>query len=839
MQSFDFKKYLPTILIIVGFFIVSAFFCMPQFQGKVLRQHDIVSWKAMSHEGMEWHEKTGENVLWSNSMFGGMPTYTYYVPENSNYVVGIQKALVEGIGKPAGFFFLAMVSFFILMSVLRMNRWLAAAGAIAYAFATYNPGIINAGHETKMLCVGYMPAVLAGLILIYRQRWWTGIPLLGISLALMIGTGHYQVMYYFLIVILLFIITALVTAIKEGTVKGFFISSLVAALIAAVAIGPSMQTLLPTLEYNKETMRGGQSELTLNHDKDKKSGGLDKDYAFLWSNGIAETFAFLIPDISGGSSFKGPGVESNTYEKLISLGAPEQYAEQMVSGIPMYWGPQPFISGPIYYGAIICFLFVLGLLVVRSRHKWWIIAACAIAIMMSWGDHFKAFNYFLFDTLPMLNKFRTPTIVLTIPQLLFPLLAIWALNDIVQGKLTNEELLKKLKIATIITAGLCILLAFGGSMFFDFQAKRDASVAQQFSQAFNNPQAGAQIMSAVQEDRAALATKSSLISAVYILLAAGLIWAFAKGKIKATPLIAGISLLIAIDLLSEASGYLNEEEHYVEEEQYDTQFQPRPVDLQIMQDKDPYYRVLDLTRDTYQDAIQAYFHKCVGGYSPAKMERYQDLIDVHLSQKLNGQVLSMLNTKYIIAGQGEQPVVYPNQGACGNAWFVNNIKWVNTADEEMLSMNAPGLGDTAIVPDAFDPKTTAIIRNNFKNEVGNAPIGKDSAASIKLTKYGLNDLSFQSTNSQAGLGVFSDMYYPHGWTAYVDGKETPIIKANYVLRAIRIPAGTHKIDFKFHPSSFYTGDTIALICSILLYLMAAIGIYMIFKKGNEPEVKNG
>jgi len=428
----------------------------------------------------------------------------------------------------------------------------------------------------------------------------------------------------------------------------------------------------------------------------------------------------------------------------------------------------------------------------------------------------------------MYNKFRTPTIVLIIPQLLFPMLGIWGLSEILKNNLSKEEIWKKVKIAAGSTAGLCVLLGLAGGMFFDFT-----------NPAFDS-QLPQQIMGALKSDRASLATRSSLTSAVYILITAGLIWAFVKDKINRNILVVGIGLVVAIDLISVASNYLNED-NYQDASDFEAMFQPRPVDQQIMQDKDPYYRVLDVSRNTYNDAIQAYFHKCIGGYSPAKMEIYQDLIDVHLggaqSQgRFNAQVLNMLNTKYIIFRAGQQQEVYqPNPGALGNAWFVNEVKWAKNADEEMLLMTAPSLGDTQTIANAFDPANTAIVRANFEKQLAGYQFGKDSNASIRLTKYGLNDLQFVSQNASDGLAVFSDIWYPYGWEAYIDGKQVEIIRANYVLRAIKIPAGNHQIEFRFRPQSFATGNTIAMISSIVLIGILLAGLYMAVKGKNQEQ----
>lgn len=835
MQSFDFKKLLPHLYAIIGFIVIAFLFSYPQLDGKVLHQGDYVSWKAMAKEGMDWHEKTGENVLWSNSMFSGMPTFTYYIGHTSNYIYPIQETIMNILGKPAGFLILAMLGFYILSLTLGINRWLRIAGAIAYAFSTYNITLIVAGHETKMWALAYVPMVIAGLLLLYRGKWWRGIPVLGIPMSLLMWTSHYQVMYYAIFIILGMVITLFVIALKEGQLKRFFIASAVALVVAAVAIGPNMQVFLSTLQYNKTTMRGGESELTINHDANKKSGGLDKEYAFRWSNAWGESFTVLVPYLYGGASGENLGEGSETYDVMTSIGVPEQSAAGFASRLPTYWGPQPFTGGPFYFGAVICFLFLLAFMVLKTPHKWWILAVSALAFIMSTGNNFPSFNYFLFDTLPGFNKFRVPNMILVIPQLLFPLLAVWGLNDILAGKVDKTELWKKVKLAGIITGGLCLLLAVGGSMFLDFKSDKDAAMKQQLAQSFQNEDAAQKVVNAIQSDRQSMATSSGITSAVLIALMVGLLWAYDKKKFKAQYVAMGLVLLVAVDLIRVDAKYLNED-NYVDPDEYEALLAPRPVDRQIMQDPDPYYRVLDLSVNTFNDAIQCAHHKCIGGYSPAKMEIYQDMIDVHMAGQYNKEVLNMLNTKYIISPQGQNgaPVPIPNQEACGNAWFVDEIQWEDNADDEILALSAEKLGSMDTIANAFRPLHTAVLRTDYKEDLGNYRFGKDSAAFVKLDKYGLDNISYYANNGMDGFAVFSDVYYPYGWKAYVDGNETPIYKANYLLRAIKLPAGEHKIEFRFHPQKFYTGDKVAMVSSVLLILVSLGSLFMILKGGNKP-----
>ena len=810
-MQFDFKKIRIDIIAVVGFAVLSLIYCYPQLQGKKLQQSDNIHWQAMAREAMAYHDSTGKDVLWSNSMFGGMPTYTTYTgAANTNYAAYVQ-IFLQTVGKPAYFFFIAMLCFYLLMRVLGINKWLGIVGALAYAFATFNSIIIAAGHETQMLTLGYLPAALAGLYLIFKANWLTGAALFGVIMCLIFTNNHFQVIYYMLIMFFCFGVAMLFVAVKEGKVKQFFISAVIAAMAGIIGVGPSVPSMLTSSEYAKETMRGGASELS-GHDK-KTNGGLDKEYAFRWSNGIGETFSLMIPYLYGGGGNEPADMAPKTLEAIGGN----------AEALPLYWGPQPWLNGPIYFGAAICFLFVLGLMTVRSPHKWWIIAVSVICIVLSWGKNFDAVNYFLFDHLPMLNKFRTVSMALVIPQFLFPLLGVWAVQEVMEQK-NDPNTWKQIKIAAGITAGLCVLLGVGGSMFFNFTGGGDAQLQPE-------------MLKLLKEDRASLAMSSGLKSAVYILLTAALLWAYIKDKIKPVVLIVGIGVIFAIDLIPVAHDYLNDK-NFVDASEYEAIFEPRDVDKQILRDTDPYYRVLDLTRDPYNDAMPAYFHKCVGGYHPAKMEMYQDLIDRQMSRGFNGAVLNMLNTKYIIVGgQKRPPGLFPNPTACGNAWFVNEVKWANTADEEMNGLNASQLQDTVVMPNAFEPTKTAVMRATFKNDMGNYAFGKDSASSIKLTKYGLDDLSFVSKNSKDGLAVFSDIYYSKGWKAYVDGKETPIMKADYVLRAIKIPAGNHSIEFHFRPASFYTGQKVAMVSSILLIGLSLAAFYPLVKKNSNTEQK--
>jgi hypothetical protein len=814
------KNLLSTLYVIGGFLLLALLFSYPALQGKILASSDTLNWKWVSEEARAWHEKTGEQILWSNSMMGGMPSYTFYGPQGSNLLSHLHNGILGFLPRPANFLFLAMVCFFVLMSVMRVNKWLGAAGAIAYAFATYNCVITATGHETKMIDIAYMPAVVAGLVLLMRGRDISGAALFGISLSLALLAGHYQIVYYMMFVLLFAGIGMLIEAYKAGKVKQALTGGVISLALIGIAMGSNLGIIMPTMEYTAQTQRGGASQLHI-HDQGKKSGGLDKTYAFSWSNGIGETFCILVPYLYGGSSREDATRLPQTYE-----GTGEQYPE-----LPAYWGPQPILMGPVYFGAIVCFLFVLGMMLIRNPVKWWLFAIAIFGILLSVGDHFKAFNYFLFDYLPGLNKFRAPSTALVIPQLIFPVIGIWGLNEVLRGKVNRAELWKKARIAAVGVGGLALAIALLGSLFFDFTNKT------------GDAQMPAEILNLLKEDRQAMARNSGLLSALYIAATAGLIWLFAKDRIKAHWFVGCLALLIAADLLPVGYNYLrdmpgNPSSPYLNKEDYEARFAPTPADQQILADKDPYYRVLDVTRGAFSDAKTSFFHKSIGGYSAAKLENYQDLIDVHMSKGFNTEVLNMLNTRYVIVpgGRAGGEGVIPNPNALGNGWFVSNIKWATSAEDEINALNAPSLGDTLQVPNAFNAQQTAVLRDTYRAQLGGFTPSKDSAAAIRLTKYGLNDLAFESSNPAEGLGVFSDIYYDKGWKAYIDGKESPILRANYVLRALCIPAGNHKIEFRFMPESYVMGKTVALICSVLLLCIAILWAVMYFrKKQGEPK----
>ncbi|CAL1519210.1 YfhO family protein [Chitinophaga sp. MM2321] len=816
------KAILPHLAAIGIFILLATVYCSPVLEGKMVNQSDMMNVKGMAKEAKDFYEATGEHPLWSNSMFSGMPTYVVYTGPGANKLAFVNKVVTLFLPDPINMLFLAMLSMYLLACILDFKYWIRIISAVAFAFCSYNVILIDVGHVTKMYDIALMPAVLAGIILTYRGKLISGAALTALATGLLVYNNHLQIIYYTLIMVLCLAVGAFVHAFKSGTLPQFFKASVVLVVAGILAVLPAMDSLLITREYTDYTMRGSKSELTLDQGDitQKKSTGLEIGYAYDWSYGTMESFTMLIPGFAGNSSGEKLGTGSHVYEQMISMGAQPMQAEQFLEQMkfPLYYGAQAKgTSGPVYVGAIICFLFVLALLLVTSWHKWWLVAITIIGFILAWGKNLAFINDFLFYHLPLYNKFRAPAQALVLPSLTFVILACWGLQEVVNGKHKKDELLHKLKNAVYITGGLILIVGIGGSMFFNFSGHSDAAMQQYFGRMMGGDENGSLLIRALEKDRSSLLLKDSIRSLVFVAIAAGALWAFIQDKLKWQPLAIILAAAVTIDLVQVDRNYLGKDS-FVDESIFMTQLSPSPADLQIKQDPDPYYRVFNLATSPFDDASPSYFHKNIGGYSPAKLWIYQDLIS-HQISKNNMQVLNMLNTKYFIVPDQKtgQPVAQRNPDANGNAWFVSDIVWAPDANTEMKTL------------DYLNTKDSAVIDKRFEKELGsNFKPGKDSNAVIKLTKYGLNSLEYTSSNSQEGLGVFSEIYYPAGWNAYIDGKPTNIIRVDYALRGVKIPAGQHKIDLKFEPTTFYKGQQISGISStILLILVIASFIWEI------------
>jgi hypothetical protein len=796
MKNINFKQFLPYLLAVVIFTTITMAYFSPMLQGKMIKQSDIMNFKGMSKEIVDYRAKTGDEPLWTNSMFGGMPAYQISVQYEGNILRYIDRLMQLYLPFPASLVFLYMAGFFLLLLVLNVDIWLAIAGSIAFAFSSYLFIIIEVGHNSKAHAIGLIAPVLAGIILTYRGKYLIGGIVAAIFLSLEFMANHLQITYYLIMTVAVFLISEFIMSIKEKRIPGFAKASGVMIIAAMFALATNATTLWATYEYGKVTTRG-KSELTT--DKDNRTTGLDKDYATGWSYGIPETFTFLIPNFNGGASTGPVGTSSNSYKALLSNNIDPNQAEKLTQNLPLYWGTQPGVAGPVYIGAIIIFLFVFALFIVDKKYKWWILSATILSILLSWGSNFMVFTDLFLNYLPGYNKFRAVSMTLVIAEFCIPLLAILGLNKALSGEVDKKKLVKYLYYSAGIVGGICLVFAVAGSSMFSFVSPADVQYKAYYPE---------WLLDAIRLDRAEIFRADAFRSLIFILLAGAAIWAYLKNMIKKPVFYTIFILLILTDLWTVNKRYLNNDS-FVRKSMVDNPFQPSNADLVIMKDIDPNFRVFNQTVSPFNDASTSYFHKSIGGYHGAKLRRYQELIENQLS-KGNMNVFNMLNTKYFIMENKEtgQPEMQINMQAMGNAWFVNNARAVNNADEELNAL-------TDLVP-----SETAIYDKRFEDQVKGHIISKDTLANIRLTEYKPNHLTYISETSSEQLAVFSEIYYEKGWDAYIDGKKSPYFRVNYVLRAMIVPAGKHTIEFKFDPPVYRIGEKISLASSLLLVLLA-------------------
>ncbi len=806
---------------IIMFFIVLAYaYLFPLLEGKELKMDDLDHHLGMSKELVDYRNETGEEAVWTNTMFGGMPGYMISVlyPNNiTNFIAGLPRQLFS----IASFIFLYLIGFYILLSSMKVNRWLSVAGAIAFGLSSYFIIIIGAGHASKANALAFLPIVIAGVLMVFRGKQIPGAILFTIGLSMELLAGHPQITYYGLILLVIYGIIELVFSLKDKAVLPFLKSALYLLAGVVIAVGMNFSRLYTSYEYSKETIRG-PSELSSNNEN--KTSGLDKDYVVQWSYGIDETLTLLIPNFMGGSSLTNPGENSESYKTMQQKGV--QNLRQNIRAVSMYHGKQPGTAGPVYVGAIIVFLFVLGLFVVKGVYKWWLLSATVISIILSWGGNIMPLTSFLLDHLPMYNKFRAPSMTLVIAQIAMPLLGFIALNNIFTGKTEKKVWLNGLKWAAIITGGLSLLFAVLPGILGDFSNASDTARFPDW------------LIDSVLEDRKSLLRMDAFRSFVFIALAAGALYLWNLKKIKTNLFIGVLGVLILVDLWAVDKRYLNND-NFVSKREAANPFPEMPADKAILQDMDLYYRVLPLQGNAFQDARASYFHKNVGGYSAAKLRRYQEMIDNHfmpeIQQMATGlqsgsqpdsvlsllSAINMMNTKYIIYDLNSTPL--PNPHALGNAWFVSGYQEVANADEEIASMKG------------INPANEAVIDKRFSEFVEGKKFQKDESGGIVLTDYKPNYLKYNAKATSEQLAVFSEIYYDKGWNAYIDGEKLPHFRVNYILRGLVIPAGEHVVEFKFHPKSYYTGNQISLASSILLILAIAGYAFSEYRKKSKKE----
>ena len=797
------KKLSPHLIVILLFVGISFAYFSPVMQGKVLDMPDIKHWKGMSKEVQDFREDTGEEALWTNSMFSGMPAYQISTKSNANLIQYVVKAISLGIPRPANLLFLYLLGFYLLLLSVKVDYRLSAVGAIAFAFSSYFFIIIMAGHMTKAHAIAYVPMVVAAVLYTYRGRIFLGGVLTALAVALELYANHLQITYYLVLVLILIGIVQFVKDLKANNISSFAKRSGVLVLAALLASGTAVTRLSTTMEYGKESTRG-KSELT--NDLDNKTSGLDKDYATSWSYGIAETFTLLIPNFYGGASQGELTTDSETYQAIKR--APN--AKQLIKQLPLYWGTQPFTSGPTYAGSIVMFLFIFGLLFVKSEMRVWILLATIMSIMLAWGKNFMPLTDLFLDYFPGYNKFRAVSMILVIAEFTLPLLGFVALNKFLSEDNEDYETDKKVKdiktqkvshalvkskklislnLAFYIAGGITLVFALIPNLFFDFAGGQDDSLAK-----------SGWPIDALQADRAGLLSADAWRSFIFIALTFGTMWMFLKNKFSSKYVILIVGVLVLADMWTVNKRYLNDD-NFARKSKVEIPYQATVADQQIFRDTDPNFRVFNQSVSTFNDASTSYFHKSIGGYHGAKLKRYQELIENHIS-KGNMAVLNMLNTKYFITPKGQ---AQQNPGAMGNAWFINEINMVPNADAEIASLNG------------FNPTNTAIVDVRFSEQIID---GLDnSGSSITLAEYKPNYLKYNSTTSKNGIAIFSEIYYDKGWNAYVDGELKPHFRANYVLRGMQIPAGNHVVEFKFEPLVYHLSERIAFTSSIILLLL--------------------
>jgi hypothetical protein len=807
-------------LAIIGIFLaISFFYFTPAFQGKVLGQGDVLRAQGTQKEINDYKAKD-TTILWTNQMFGGMPAFQIWVPYPHNITSYVVSALKATFPVPVDTFLLYLLGAYLLFCVLKLNPWLSAAGAIAFAFSSYNIILLGAGHANQAFAIAFFAPILAGIILTLRGRYLMGAALTAFFLAMEIRANHIQMTYYLLFAIAILIGVELFQAIKTKTYKPFgtAIGYLFLATLLAVAVNASM--LWSTYEYGQETNRG-KSNLTQH--TTEPSTGLGKDYAYSWSQGVGECLTFLVPNLYGGGSGTTLDADAKSVQMLTSknVGADQAtgFAQQF-----LYWGEKPFTAGPFYFGAMVCFLFVFGLIVVKDRIKWWLLGTIVLTMLLSFGKNWPFFTDLFFNHFPMFNKFRAVESILAVAGLCFPVLAFFAVSEIIAAK-DKAPYVKKLLLALYITGGITLILAIVPELFFSFRTANHAGFIAQLTQQFGgDSNTATAFANALVEDRVSLARADACRSLIIIIITFGVLFAFLKQKINVTVVSIAMMAIVLVDLWTVDKRYVKEENFGAKEDMQ----QPKPSDVDqfIMRDTDPDFRVFDMrSGDPFTDANTSFFHKSIGGYHAAKLKRFDELQSSQFSKAVNQDVLDMLNTKYLITvdQKTQSPSMHRNGTACGHAWFVKTVKFADNADAEMQAISS------------FNPKDEAIVDKQYTSLIDQKQNALDTAGKIDLVSYNPDHLVYQSGSTTPQIAVFSEIYYSKGWKMLIDGAEKPYFRADYLLRAAQIPVGNHKIEFIFHPNSYYTGEKISLAGSVLL-ILALGGAFFVELRGDKKKV---
>ena len=810
----------PHLVALLLFIFIAFAYFLPVIEGKELVAHDTDSWRSMAQETIEYNKSHDDVTLWTNSMFGGMPNYQISMVQPNNVLQYVEKVIMS-FPRPVSNVFLYLICFYILLLSFGLKPWQAIAGAIGFTFASYNFIVIAAGHNSKAITIAYVAPLIGAVFLAFREKRFLGAVLTAFFLSLAIRANHIQILYYTLIILFFFAIVEFIFSIREKKFPDFLKSAGVLIIAAIIAVGMNATSLLTTYEYSHYTMRGKSNGLTA--DTQSSQHGLNKEYITQWSYGVDETLTLLIPDFMGGASTGKLSLKSETAGHLKNLGVPDGQIKQIVTQLPLYRGTQPGTSGPVYLGAIVIFLFVLSFFVVDKKLKWWLVPMIILTMMLSWGKNFMPLTDFFIDYVPMYNKFRAVSMTLFATGFGIALLAFLAMKEVYEGNISKEKLTKSITVSALITGGICLVFALVPSLAGSFVSPQDAQFQGDY----------AFLKDTLPLDRQSLLRSDAFRSLVFIILGAFVLWSFVKGFLKKNVSIALLAFFILIDLFPVAKRYLNDDNF---ESKRPTQLvQKTPADEAILQDKSQ-FRILDATVDIFNDATPSYFHKNIGGYHAAKLRRYQELINMQLTGeigKLFGafgsattaesitpvfdslRVMNMLNMKYVIYNKQAPPLVNPYHN--GNAWFVNNIRIAQDANEEMKL-----LGE-------IDTRHELVIDKSLASALP-SKITPDSTAKISLKSYAPNHLIYSVDTKTDQVAVFSEIYYDKGWKATIDGKEVPYTRVNYLLRAMPLKAGSYDVEFRFAPGSYSTGNLLALISSVLLIIGLATYLFLFFRK---------
>lgn len=822
-----FKKYLPHLVAVLSFILLTSMFFSPLvWGGRALRQGDIQHHEGMSKEIADFREQNHREPLWTNSMFGGMPAYQISVLYPSNFMNPVQKAfaVITRIPFPITSIVLCMIGFYFLMLTFKVDPWVSIAGAIAFGLTSYVITLVPAGHNSKMFAIAYMAPVVMGVIMTFRGRMWLGAAFTTLALALEINANHLQITYYLAILLLFIGLGETIRMFKEGKSKEFW--KVAGALVVAVIIAvlPNYSNLKLTNEYLKYTTRG-PSELTIDANEHSKTDGLSIDYATQWCYTKSETMTLMIPDFMGGAS---KAIKDYSPSALKKVDA--QWKENIGSQ-SAYFGDVIFTSGPYYVGAIICFLFVLAMFIVKDKIKWWLFGASVLAIMLAWGHNFMWLTEFFFNYIPGYNKFRAVSMTLVIVNLTFPILAMLAIKQMMDDPGMIKRDMKKFWYSLAITGGVCLLISAAPGAFVDtVNDSQESQIMDAVKQQNLGDDVGYEYIAQLEIARESIVRLDALRSLAFIVCAAGLVFFFTRGKVNKEVLALGMIVLVTFDMWSASHRYIDNDD-YEKSKKHQSVYQESEVDKMILADQDKSVRVLNTAADVWQDATTSYYHKSIGGYSAAKLKRIQELYEQVMSKQIDmvdkalasgndslvnmtlaqAGTVNMFNTKYVI---NQYNGVYMNRNANGAAWFVNNVRIVPDADSEIVTLGR------------INTRTTAVVDKRFAEQLSGFTPKPDDAAKIELVSHAPDHIEYKTNSSVEQVAMFPEVYYPLGWNATLDGKPAEYFCGDYVLRGIRVPAGAHTIVFDFHPESYYTGEKIAMVGSLLVFLALIGGVFM-------------